>query len=106
MMLINFISSLILCVAFTFFIIFIFGSAHGKLNKMPWYRAYLVKLGLCFCTTGALLNALTFSNPPWTEVMLNAGLALVFSWAAFFHYKEFICIPQKKIKKKKLTKKR
>jgi len=105
-MLINFISSLILTISFTAFIIFIFGRPNSKLNTMPWYKTFLVKFGLCFCTAGALLNALTFSNPPWTEVLLNAGLAMVFSWAAYFHYIEFVCVkePVKTQKTKKKTK--
>lgn len=107
-MLINFVASLILTISFTAFIIFIFGRPNSKINAMPWYKTLLVKFGLCFCTAGALLNALTFSNPPWTEIVLNVGLAMVFSWAAYFHYVEFVCLPkikQSKTKKKTKTKK-
>lgn len=102
---INFISSLILTLSFTAFIIFIFGRPNSKLNDMPWYKTVLVKLGLCFCTAGALLNALTFSDPPWTEVVLNTGMAMVFSWAAYFHYKQFVCLPKSQIKSLKPKKK-
>lgn len=105
-MLINFISNLVLVISFTAFIIFVFGRPDSKLNSMPWYKTFLVKFGLCFCTGGALLNALTFSSPPWTEVLLNLGLAMVFAWAAYFHYVEFVCVTKKKPKKVKVTKKR
>jgi hypothetical protein len=42
------------------------------------------------CSAGALLNAITFSNPPWSEVLLNGGLCVVFMWAAWFHYVRFV----------------
>jgi len=106
-MLINFVASIILTISFAAFIIFIFGRPNSKLNEMPWYKTFLVKAGLCFCTAGALLNALTFSDPPWTEIVLNAGLAMVFSWAAYFHYVEFVCVKQpiqKANKRKKKSK--
>lgn len=104
-MLINFVASLILTISFTAFIIFIFGRPNSKLNTMPWYKTFLVKFGLCFCTAGALMNALTFSNPPWTETILNVGLAMVFSWAAYFHYVEFVCLPKPELKQLKTKKK-
>lgn len=104
-MLINFVASLILTISFTAFVIFIFGRPNSKLNTMPWYKTVLVKVGLCFCTAGALLNALTFSNPPWTEMVLNSGLAMVFSWAAYFHYTEFVCVKEQAVKTTKRKKK-
>lgn len=104
-MLINFVASLILTISFTAFVIFIFGRPNSKLNDMPWYKTFLVKVGLCFCTAGALLNALTFSNPPWTEIVLNSGLAMVFSWAAYFHYTEFVCVKKEVTKSSKRKKK-
>jgi drug/metabolite transporter (DMT)-like permease len=76
--LINFVANLILTFSFTAFIIFIFGRPNSKLNTMPWYKTFLVKFGLCFCTAGALLNALSFSNPSLTQLILNCGLAIVF----------------------------
>jgi len=36
------------------------------------------------------LSFLTLSNPQETEIIMNVGLALVFLWAALFHYKYFI----------------
>jgi amino acid transporter len=98
-LLINFVSNLILTLSFTAFIIFVFGRQESKINKMPWYKTFLVKLGLVMCTVASLLNALMFQDAPWTEVMLNAGLSMVFAWAAYFHYNEFVKIDTKKIKK-------
>jgi len=105
-MLINFVANLILTLSFTAFIIFIFGRADGKLNQMPWYKTLPVKAGLGFCTAGSLFNVLTFNNPEWTQVSLNAGLAMVFAWAAYFHYVEFVCIKKTEVKRKKKIKRK
>lgn len=105
-MLINFVANLMLTLSFTAFIIFVFGRETGKINKMPWYKTFLVKLGLVVCTVAALLNALMFQQVPWSEVMLNAGLAMVFAWAAYFHYVEFVCVKKTKVKTKRKIKRK
>jgi hypothetical protein len=105
-MLINFVANLILTLSFTAFIIFIFGRGDSKLNQMPWYATLPVKVGLGFCTAGSLFNALSFNHPEWTQVCLNAGLAMVFAWAAVFHYMEFICMKKTKVKTKKKIKRK
>lgn len=101
----NFISNLILSFSFTGFVIFLFGRTNSKVYELPWYKTLLVKIGLCLCTVGALLNIFTFSDPPWTEVILNSGLACLFAWAAWFHYKTFV-IPYKQKNCKKSKRKR
>jgi hypothetical protein len=105
-MLINFVANLILTLSFTAFIIFIFGRGDSKLNQMPWYATLPVKAGLGFCTAGSLFNALTFSNPDLAQVCLNAGLAMVFAWAAYFHYVEFVCVKKTKVKTKRKIKRK
>ena len=105
-MLINFVANLILTLSFTAFIIFVFGREESKINKMPWYKTFLVKLGLVMCTVASLLNALMFQRSPWSEVMLNAGLAMVFAWAAYFHYIEFVCVKKPEVKRKKKIKRK
>ena len=100
-MLVNFISCLILTGAFTAFLIFVFGRKNSKIYSLPFPQSLLPKVGLAFCTAGALMNALTLSNPAWTEVCLNFGLAVLFSWAAYFHWCQFVKIKPKKAKKTK-----
>jgi len=109
---INFISNLVLSFAFVLFIIFLFGRTNSKVYHLPWYKTIVVKFGLSCCSAGALLNVFTFSTPPWTEVVLNMGLAMTFGWAAWFHYVNFV-IPYKEAqncpspsRKKSKTKKR
>jgi hypothetical protein len=100
----NFVSSMILTFAFTAFIIFVYGRESSKLNKLSFWNSFLIKVALAFCTAGALFNALTFSDPPWSEVVLNTGLAVLFTWASWFHFCHFVKPDKKKIKKIKMTK--
>ena len=101
-MLVNFVSCLVLTGAFTAFLIFVFGRQNSKVYSLPFPQSLLPKIGLGFCTAGALLNALTLSNPQWSEVSLNFGLAVLFTWAAYFHWKHFVVAH--KTKKAKKTK--
>lgn len=87
---INFISNLILSFSFALFMIFVFGRVNSKIYELPWYKTFLLRVGISMCACGALLNIFTFSNPPWSEVILNAGLAFIFGWATWFHYKTFV----------------
>ena len=87
---INFVASIILTGAFMLFLVFLFGRTNSRIYQLPCYKTIAAKIGLAVCTCGALLNAITFSNPPWSEVVLNSGLAILFSWASWFHYKTFV----------------
>lgn len=109
----NFVSNLILSFAFVLFMIFLFGRENSKIYTLPWYKTIAIKIGLALCSAGSLLNVFTFSNPPWTEILLNVGLAFTFVWASWFHYRTFVipykkttCMPLNTAKKKsKRTKK-
>lgn len=90
----NFASNIILFIAFTSFVIFVFGRTNSKIHKLSWYKVAALKIGLAFVTCASLLNAFTLSNPHWSEVFLNIGLAILMIWAAVFHYFEFV-IPYK-----------
>lgn len=91
---INVTASIVLTIAFTLFMLFVFGRKNSKIYDLPWYKTIAVKAGLALCTAGALMNCLTFSDPPVSEVVLNIGLAMMFAWASWFHYKNFV-IPYK-----------
>jgi len=99
-MLINFICNIILSLAFTLFIIFVFGRPDSAVHKFSIIHGFLLKFGLAFCTIGALLNALTFSDPPISELILNIGLAVLFTWASIFHYKKFVIKKEIKVQHK------
>jgi len=90
MIYINAIANLTIAITMVFFMIFVFGSNNKIINSMPKYESFPVKLGLSLIACGSLLSFLTLSNPQETEIIMNVGLALVFLWAALFHYKYFI----------------
>lgn len=90
MIYINAVANLIVATSMIFFIIFVFGSNNKKINELPKYESFLVKIGLSFISCGSFLSFITLSNPQTTEILMNVGLALVFLWGALFHYKHFI----------------
>jgi hypothetical protein len=87
---INLICNIIIAGSMSAFIVFAFGRSNSRLYRLPVYEQYLVKAGLSLISAGAMFNAFTLSTPPWTEVLLNIGLALTFVWAAVFHYNHFV----------------
>ena len=86
---INTLASLIITIAVSAFIVFVFGR-FSKMDKLPRYEVFIVKMGLCLTASGSLFNCLTLSSPPLSEVFLNCGLAITFLWGAIFHYKYFV----------------
>jgi len=87
---INFAASISLSGLMAAFLIFLFGRSNSVVYKLPGYKTLALKAALAMCTAGALLNAVTVSNPAWSEVVLNTGLAILFAWAAWFHYGQFV----------------
>ena len=89
--LINFVSNIIMFVSMVLFYIYLFGDYGNKkiLQKWSLISHWTLRSGLIGVMTGSLFNVLTYSTPPWTEVVLNAGLALTFFWAYLFHKQMF-----------------
>jgi hypothetical protein len=87
---INFAASVGLTGLMAAFLIFLFGRDNSFVYKLPGYKTLALKAGLAMCTAGALLNAVTLSNPSWSEVVLNTGLCTLFGWATWFHYGRFV----------------
>jgi hypothetical protein len=50
--------------------------------------AWISKLGLSLTVVGCIMNILTLSTPPVTEVLLNMGLSLSFGWLVWFNHDE------------------
>ena len=86
----NFSASTVLFLSLGAFMVFLFGRDNSFAHRLPAYGNWLLRVGVSMCSAGALLNAVTFSNPSWSEVLLNVGLCLVFAWAAVFHYMRFV----------------
>ena len=81
----NVIANVMLAISSCSFIIFAFGRPSELWEMSPWQGA-LAKLGLSATCAGAVLNAVTLSTPQSTEVILNFGLALTFTWANWWHW--------------------
>jgi len=102
----NFAANIVCCFSFGMFIVFLYGRENSLVYRMKNTRTFLLRLALSLTCAATLLNAVTFSNPAWTEVMLNIGLALLFVWAAWFHYFKFVKpkVEEPKKKTNKITK--
>jgi len=87
---INFAASLGLTGLMVAFLIFLFGRENSFVYKLPKYKTIALKAGLALCTSGALLNAITMSDPSWSESLLKVGLTILFGWTAWFHYGHFV----------------
>lgn len=71
------------------FVLFVFGRPESKIYESPKI-ARLMKLGLSLVSVGAVLNIVTFSTPPISEIVLNIGLGLTFVLAAVWHFQTFV----------------
>ena len=81
--------SLVLFVNMTAFYLMVFGK-EGTIQKRPMWEQYFVRIGLLTILTGSLLNVLHEQAPPINEVIVNVGLAVLFTWASIFHYNVFV----------------
>lgn len=86
---INLLCNIVLCGAGTAFFLAIFTRESSAVHKWKALHHWTLKIGLSSFIAGSLFNILTCSTPPWTEVVLNIGLAFIFVWATLFHYKFF-----------------
>ena len=57
--------------------------------KMPFLLRNWIKISLAFPAGGAILNVITLSTPPMSEIILNLGLGGLFSWSYFWQIKMF-----------------
>lgn len=100
--LLNAVCNAIIFLSMLMFIIFVFGRKNSKIYAYGDFQAFFLKFGLVSICLGSFLNILTFSSPPYTELVLNVGLAAVFLWGAIFHYIAFVVKkePNKPVDKK------
>lgn len=89
MIILNAIANILIAISISAFMIFVFGKSN-TMNKVSTFERLTIKIGLAFVSAGSLFNFLTLSNPQYSEVLLNIGLAIVFTWGAFFHFKYFV----------------
>jgi hypothetical protein len=94
---INLLCNLVLCGVGTMVFLTLFTHQSSIVHKWSILQHWALKFGLSAFIAGSLFNVLTLSTPPWTEVVLNIGLAFIFIWVNYFHYKIFY--PSKDLKK-------
>lgn len=87
---INMVANCILTVSFGAFLVFLFGRENSLIHKLKNYNMAFVKVAMGVCASGSLYNVLTLSEPPISEMVMNIGLAMLFLWAAWFHYCRFV----------------
>lgn len=87
---INLFANLTLMMSVTFFIIGVFGRHSKMIEEMPIAEQYFLRTALSMLAAGAFFNVLSHPEPHITEVALHVGIAMVFSWAAWFHWKYFV----------------
>ena len=86
---INEVSNLVMCVSVIMMYVYLYGDKTKVVHKWSFVGHWTLKLGLIGIILGSVLNVLTLSDPPLTEVVLNVGLAMTFVWAYLFHRKMF-----------------
>lgn len=89
MIIINAIANIIIALSVAMFMIFVFGRS-GMIHKIHWLERIIIKVGLALLSAGSLFNFLTLRHPQNSEIILNIGLAVVFGWGAYFHFKYFV----------------
>lgn len=88
MMYLNVLSNAIITISVAGFMVML-QEPTNPVAKMPFLLRNWIKLSLALTSGGALLNVITLSNPASSEVILNSGLAGLFSWSYFWHVKLF-----------------
>lgn len=81
--------NLILTINISYFIIHLFGNEAFIVHKWPFYKKWILKVGLSLTAAGCLYNALTLEIESWSNIITYAGFALIFSIATYAHRKIF-----------------
>ena len=88
-------------------LIHIFGDPDNEIwnNRI---KAWLAKAGLSIMTCGAISNAITLSDPPPTEIILNCGIAITLFWLSWWQWELFKQMQTKfrEVEKKPIVKRR
>jgi hypothetical protein len=76
-------------VAFYIMLFTAIGDGVKQIDQFSKTSYYIIKVSLALVVSGALLNVLMMSVPPFTEVVMNCGFGGLFMWAAAWHGKKF-----------------
>jgi len=82
--LLNIVASLLITISVTGFMLMVM-RPNSPVDCMPLYLKWWIRISLIVVATGALFNVLVASIPMWSEILLNVGVASLFTWAFFWH---------------------
>lgn len=88
--LLNWVANIVLCASGTTFFLYIYGRGSSAVHKFDLLTHWALKFGLAAFVAGSFFSVITFSTPQESEVVMNVGLASIFSWAVLFHKKYFV----------------
>jgi len=89
---INAMANAIVCLGGLAFYVMLFtkiGDGVKQIDRFGKTSYYTIKTALALVISGALLNLLLLTTPPFTEVVMNVGFGLIFAWAAVWHGVKF-----------------
>lgn len=72
------------------YIILLFGRHDSRVYKWPLVSCLILRVFLAIIAVGHLSCVFVEQPVPWPEVLLNAGLAVMWPWVSWFHYGMFI----------------
>ncbi len=84
----NAMANALICLGGLAFYVMLFtkiGDGVKQIDRFGKASYYLIKTALALVITGALLNLLLLTTPPFSEVVMNVGFGLIFAWAAVWH---------------------
>ncbi len=65
------------------------GDGVKQIDRFGKVSYYIIKTALALVVSGALLNVLFLTKPPFAEVVMNLGVGFIFAWAAVWHGVKF-----------------
>ena len=87
-MIFNVIANIVIAISVAGFMIML-QEPSNPVAKMSFILRNWIKVSLALTSGGALLNVITLSTPPMSEIIFNLGLGGLFSWAYLWHIKMF-----------------
>jgi hypothetical protein len=81
---VNLVASVLIAISVTGFM-FLIQHEDSPVMKMNFFMRSWIRLSLVAMAAGGLFNVVTLSTPHWSEILLNAGIGLLFTWAFYWH---------------------
>jgi hypothetical protein len=89
MQVINLIANMLLTIGVVLFMVFVYGRS-SMIDNLHFFERMSIKVALAITACGSLFNVLTHPYAENSQILFNSGLAVIFIWAAWFHFKYFV----------------